>query len=249
MRGTHQAILAAALVLAAQCAVDLAQSAAPPPAGEELRTAQLSWRSDPERSCPELRQTSAGPGAVAVVQFMVGATGVPAQASVRSSSGSAGFDSAAVRCVLKLHFQPATRFGDGVAVESWQQLSLKSEASPVAAGAAVAGAAAAAPVVAAPAASSASCDSGPAVKSDAHEAGGARVDQPGPVPMGAGVCVCVDESGRPVRAPVLMNSSGISGVDKAALDLSSAARYHPAISGSGQPAAGCFHFKVGIELR
>jgi hypothetical protein len=46
-----------------------------------------------------------------------------------------------------------------------------------------------------------------------------------------------------------MSSSGIAGFDKAALELSSAVHYRPATSASGQPSAGCFHFKVGIEVK
>jgi outer membrane biosynthesis protein TonB len=36
-------------------------------------------------------------------------------------SGSQELDAAAVSCVPRLRFQPATRLGDGTAVESWQQ--------------------------------------------------------------------------------------------------------------------------------
>jgi TonB family protein len=168
---------------------------------------------------------------VAVVQFMVGSTGAPSQASVRSSSGSSGFDSAAMSCVLKLHFLPATRYGDGVAVESWQQMALKWEGS-----------------VAAPQSARCEAAGSPVVVADVQESAAGR-EQPGPAVTRAGVCVCVDETGKIAQAPVLMTSSGIAGFDKAALELSSAARYRPATSASGQAAPGCFRFKVGIETK
>ena len=256
MRSSLGVSIAYALLLAAQWATGLAQTATAPPAGEELRTAHLSWGSDAAKRCPEVRQSSAEPGAVAVVQFLVGPTGVPSQASIRSSSGSAAFDAAAVSCVLKLHYQPSTRFGDGVAVESWQQMPLKSEApattaagaaaaGAAAAGAAAAGAAAAGGAGAGGAVASSSCaPTGSSLKGDAPA--GAKA-QPGPLQTRVGVCVCVDDGGKLTQAPVLTSSSGIAGVDKAALDLSAAARYRPATSASGQSAAGCFRFRVGIE--
>jgi TonB family protein len=266
MRSSHPVTLASTLMLAAQCAAALAQNT--PPAGEELRTAHLSWKSDPAKSCPELRQSGAEPGAVAVVQFMVGPTGVPSRVSIHTSSGSAAFDAAAMSCVLKLHFQPSMRFGDGVAVESWQQMPLKLEASTAAPMVAVAAPIAAAPIAAAPSAAApvaataaaataatvaatARCEAAatPAVKENAGEGGAAKTAQPGPQLSRVGVCVCVDDAGKLAQAPVLTSSSGIAGVDQAALELSSAARYRPATSASGQPAAGCFHFKVGIEVR
>ncbi|HVN46116.1 MAG TPA: TonB family protein [Steroidobacteraceae bacterium] len=226
--------LSATLLLAARCAAGLAENAPAPPAGEEPRLAHTAWGSDPAKRCPDLRQAGVAEGAVALVQFRVGPTGVPSQASIRSSSGSAGFDGAAVSCVLKLRFQPSVRFGDGVAVESWQQLALKSEA----------------PAAPAAALQTARCEPprSPGT-TDAQEAAGAKADRPGPLPSRAGVCVCVDETGRLAQPPVLTNSSGIAGVDKAALELSSAASYHPATSATGAAAAGCFHFTVGIEVK
>ena len=63
------------------------------------------------------------------------------------------------------------------------------------------------------------------------------------------MCVCVDEAGKITQTPVLTNSSGIAGFDKAALELSAAAHYRPPVSASGQPAPGCFRFKVGLEVK
>ncbi|MBV8144415.1 MAG: TonB family protein [Gammaproteobacteria bacterium] len=231
--GSSRAVtFVSALVLTAQCVITPAQNAAAPPANEEPRTAHLAWGSDPAKRCPELRQSVAEQGAVAVVQFMVGSTGVTSHASIRSSSGSAPFDAAAMSCVLKLRFQAATRFGDGVAVESWQQTSLKWEGP-----------------VSAPQAAHCEPGGSSVVMTDAQGGNTTNRQQPGPALTRTGVCVCVDETGNVAQAPVLTSSSGIAGFDKAALDLSSAARYRPASSPSGQPAAGCFRFNVGIEVK
>ena len=224
-----------ALLLAVQSPFISAENTPAAPAANDFRVARLGWGSDPVKRCPELRQSVAEQGAVAVVQFMVGPTGVPSQASIHSSSGSAGFDTAAMSCVSKLRFQPATRFGDGEAVQSWQQFALKWEgavSAPQAARCEPAGSAQNSVVVAEP-----------------NEGSASDRKQPGPAISRAGVCVCVDETGKVLQAPVLTNSSGNTGVDKAALELSSATHYRPATSASGQPAAGCFRFKVGIEVK
>ena len=229
---------ACALLLAAQSHLAIAQGKSGAPA-VELPAARFPLGVDPAKRCPELRRTNAEEGAVVVVQFLVGPTGVPSKASVRESSGSESFDAAATSCVQKLHFLPATRIGDGTAIESWQQLALKSAAP-------------------AGAPQTARCDQAgtgqagesgnSAVVADAREATDRQREQPGPMAAKAGVCVCVDETGKVAQPPVLTNSSGIPGFDKAALELSSAAHYRPASSG-GKPAPGCFRFKVGLDAR
>ena len=125
-----------------------------------------------------------------------------------------------------------------MAIESWQKLALKSAAP-------------------ASAPQAAPCDQGvtgqagesanSAVVAEAQEADDRK--QPGPTAARAGVCVCVDESGKITQSPVLTSSSGIAGFDKAALELSSAAHYRPAASSNGQPTPGCFRFKVGIDVK
>ena len=178
---------------------------------------------------------------MAVVKIKVGPTGAPSQPSITASSGSAGFDAAAVACVSKLHFLAATRFGDGTTVESWQQFALKwtgAVSVPQAARCEAPGAS--------PGTDTAQAS---AVVTEPSEGTGGKRDQPGPTMARAGVCVCVDETGKISQAPVLTNSSGLPGFDKAALELSSAAHYRPSLSTSGQAAAGCFRFKVGIEVK
>jgi TonB family protein len=231
----------ACLLLAAQPRVGAAQNRSSGPGADDLISARLAWGADPTKRCPDLQQAAAPEGTVAVVQFRVGPTGVPSQASIRTSSGSAGFDAAAMSCVLKLHFLPATRFGDGVAVESRQQIALKSAgpaSAPQAARCDPAGTAQASGAV-----------QNTVVVADAQEASDGKREPPGPATARAGVCVCVDETGKLTQTPVLTNSSGIPGFDKAALELSAAAHYRPAISASGQPAPGCFRFKVGLEVK
>ena len=241
MKSSRLVTLASALVLAALSPPASAQSKPNAPPADDVRVAQLAWGSDPAKRCPDLRQSVAPEGAVAVVQFMVGPTGAPSRASIRSSSGSTGFDTAATSCVLKLHFQPVTRFGDALPVESWQQMALKWQGP-----------------VSAP--QTAHCEppggghgtdtaQNPVVVAEASESSAGSRDQPGPAMTRTGVCVCVDETGKIAQPPVLMNSSGNTNFDKAALELSSAAHYRPATSASGQPTAGCFRFKVAIEVK
>jgi TonB family protein len=239
MAGLRFSILAFALMLVAQSQLASGESAAAP-AGGALRRAQPAWGSDPRKRCPELQNTSAEEGAVAIVQFLVGPTGVPTRASIRATSGSEGFDAAATSCVMKLHFLPATGMGDGAAIESWQQLALKWEGPPSAV-------------------QSPRCDSGATARGDAEQssvvvaeaaAGGDRTrEQTGPATARAGVCVCVDETGKVAQPPVLTKSSGIPGFDKAALELSAAAKYRPATAANGKPTSGCFHLKAGLDAK
>ena len=95
-RYRRRVIYTAVLLLAAQSPFSSAQKSPAAPAANDLRTARLGWGSDPVKRCPELRQSVAQEGAVAIVQFMVGPTGVPSQASIHSSSGSSAFDAATV---------------------------------------------------------------------------------------------------------------------------------------------------------
>ncbi len=229
-------VCAATLLALSQLAIAETTGA---PAAQTLPSAQPAWRSDPAKRCPELQRAVAEEGAVTVVQFIVGPTGVPSRASVRASSGSAGFDAAAMSCIMKLRFLPAVRTGDGAAVESWQQLALKWQGP-----------------VSAP--QSLHCDAGASTPSDAQnsvvvaeaaEGGGGSPAQRGPDTSRAGVCVCVDATGKLAQPPVLTKSSGIPGFDKAALELSAAAHYRPASAGDGQPTPGCFRLKVGLEVK
>jgi TonB family protein len=167
------------------------------PAPDNVMQARPGVRFDPERRCSEVRPAGPDDEVVAVVLFQVGATGVPSHASVKASSGSAELDAAAVGCVLKLRFQPATRMGDGTAVDSWQQMAWKRTrlaANRDAAGAALIPAAAAVPgAIAAPSASAA-------------------------LRGAAEVRVCVGADGKPAGEPTLTHSSGDAALDRSALE-------------------------------
>jgi TonB family protein len=228
-------------MLAAYPQLIIAQGSSPAPAAApagSLREAQFPFGVDPAKRCPELQQTNTEAGAVAVLQFLVGTTGKPSKVSIRESSGSDSFDAAATACVQKLHFTPATRLGDATAIESWQQLALKS------AGPATVPQAARCDETGVAAAGQSGNSS---VVADAQEVKSGK--RAGPTAARAGVCVCVDENGKLTQPPVLTNSSGIAGFDKAALELSGAAHYRPAVSSSGQPTPGCFRFKVGVDVK
>src|SRR5260370_30043607 len=115
MRKPRCTTLACAVLLAVQTNTVAAQGV---PAAAGVSLAHVALRYDPVRQCPDLRLAEDG---AAVVVFLVGPSGVPSRASVKSSSGSEALDTAAMSCVLKLRFQPATRAGDGVAIDSWQE--------------------------------------------------------------------------------------------------------------------------------
>jgi len=104
MRGGRFTFLVSVSMLATLSQLVIAQEKSVTSAADDLRPAQLAWGSHPAKRCPELHQSTAEEGAVAVVKFMVGPPGAPSQASIRSSPGSAGFDAAAVGCVAKLHW-------------------------------------------------------------------------------------------------------------------------------------------------
>ena len=233
MNSRLDVLTVACLVLAAQPQAGVAQDRSSAPAAGELINARLAWGADPAKRCPDLRQAVAPEGTMTVVQFRVGPTGVPSQASIRTSSGSAGFDAAAMSCVLKLHFLPATHAGDGAAVDSWQQMALKS-AGPVSAP------------------QTARCDTSPTqgsvVMADPQELDDKK-HAPVAAMQRAGVCVCIDETGKLAQPPVLTDSSGVPAFDKAALELTSAAHYRAAASASDRPPQGCFRFKVGLEVK
>ena len=161
----------------------------------EVLTAHPAVRYDPKDRCPELRVSDEG-DAVAVV-FLVNPYGAPSQAHVRAASTVPGLDAAAISCVLKIRFQPATRPGDAQPVESWQQLGLRYAAP--------------APGTAPPAATAA----------PAAVAG--RRGRPHPPTRSAGatssVHVCTDAAGRLSEDPKVAHSSGDPALDAAAVQV------------------------------
>ncbi len=161
----------------------------------EIRDATVAMGFDSKSRCPDLLHTDAQDGAGALILFVVGPTGVPSRAAVKSSSGAADLDAAAVACVLRLRFLPVVNAGDGNAVSSWQEIAWKwgrqHTATP-------------APGAAAP------------VTSPAPEPARSRA-------VSAEVRVCVDAGGRLVQDPALTRSSGDSALDAATVRVARAA--------------------------
>ena len=211
------------LSLALLCAGAAARAA--PAATPELLSAHPAVRYDPKERCPGLRVSDEG-DAVAVV-FLVNAYGAPSQAHVPAASAVPGLDAAAVSCVMKIRFQPATRPGDAQPVESWQQLWLRytepAHAAAAPATPAASTAAAAATTVAAGAAAAA-------------RAGGAT----------SSVHVCTDAAGQLTQDPKVTHSSGDPALDAAAIQVarSGAGHYRPAGAGA---LSGCAQVSVTFE--
>jgi len=243
-------------VLASACLVCLAAQATPAaspqaaaPAGtstalpENALPARFALRFDPDVRCPDLRKADPEDEAVVVVVFMVGPTGVPSQPAIRASSGSPALDTAAINCVFKLRFLPATSLGDGNPVSSWQQAAWRWSklAQRAAAGAAAAPLPAALPTsgtaaIAALGTGAAATAAGQARQ--AHAGGGT-----------AEVRVCVDESGKLAQDPRLVQSSGDPDFDAAALQIarSGSGHYRPATGADGRPFPGCEQLTVRME--
>jgi TonB family protein len=221
------ALLACAAFLAA------APASAGPPAGAELREASVAIGYEAKGRCPGLIQTDVQEPSAALIVLVVGPSGVPSQASIKTSSGSESLDDAALGCVTKLRFLPAVRAGEGSAVASWQEIAWKwgrehvaqsppGSATAPAAAIATAGVAAVAPTP------------GPA----------------GPTPPagGAEVRVCADETGKLTQDPVITRSSGDPGLDQAALRIarSGAPYYRPAGASS---VTGCAQLAIKFETK
>ena len=239
----------------------------PPP--DSLPEAQPAPLYNPVSRCPRVR--IADEGAIAVVVFLVGATGVPSQASIRTSSPSKDLDAAALECVMKLRFLPAVRAGEGTAVDAWQQLGWRwtqtpqtdpasSGVAPTSAAAGASDAASAIPARSAAAAAgpttsgvAAGAVTGGAALAGAAAAPGASAgaSPSGPASNVAPVelRVCADPSGRLVQEPTIIHSSGDPGVDEAAVRIakSGSGNYRPAPSLNGKPTSGCAQLSIRFE--
>lgn len=180
--------------------------------------AQTSLGFNPKTRCPDLR--IADEGTIAVVIFWVPRSGIPSQISIKSSSGSSDLDSAAISCVSKLRFAPATRLGDGEPIDSWQQIAWRwAERSNA----------------------NETRTAGPAsepvpmtTEARQHESGGQA--------NSATVHVCVDETGKLKQDPTIVHSSGKASLDQAAVKI--------AASGSAYyPASGCAQLAIKFETK
>ena len=202
--------------------IPLCGYAAPVPSiPDHPREAQTSLGFNIKSRCPELHIADAGTKAVVV--FWVPARGEQSRISLKTSSGLDDLDSAAIACVSKLRFAPATTLGDGESVDSWQQIAL-SWADPAKTYEATHPATA--PLVKSP------------VSTSQEKSGG----QGGSVT----VHVCVDDKGTIAQAPAIVQSSGVPALDQAALKIAAAgsAYYHPRTSASDSSAPGCVRMAI-----
>ena len=213
------ALLAAAVVSAA--------TQPGPPRGEELREASLAIGYDVKERCPDLVRADPQEPAVALVVLLVGPSGVPSQASLRTSSGSSDLDAAALRCVMKVRYLPAVRAGEGTAAASWQEIAWKWSRAHLTQTASAAGS---------PAAVAAAV---PAIASMAPAAAAA------PSPGSTEVRVCADATGKLRDDPHVTRSSGDARLDTAAVAVARAgAPYYPPAGGG---LSGCAQLIIRFE--
>ena len=246
---------AALLCLAAFTVQTVLVSADTPPGSTDLLRGRPAAWTDPRSRCPDLRQADAGDSSVpvAVVVFRVGPTGTPSQASIKTSSGSPELDNAALACVMKLKFLPATAAGEGGGIESWQQMAWRGAAHAAAAPAALTAPAAPAggASVAAPAAGVAAATAGAAVAGASAVTAPATAAAARPAPTATGstnaeVRACADAQGKLTQDPVISHSSGNAAFDAAALAIarSGSGHYPPGSTATGQAAAGCVQLSI-----
>ena len=231
MRKCRFATLTGAVLVALGAAAAGTAATATPGIQDNILQAHVALAYNAPKRCPDLRPAAPSDTTAAVVIFRVGPSGVPSETSIRASSGSAALDSAAVSCVMNLRFQPATSFGEGSPIASWQQIGWKwanAQAHPEGAAVAAGGTATAAALAAA--------------KSAAPGAAAAGTGGDGR----AEVRVCVDASGALTQGPTLTHSSGDAAFDQAALGIarSGAGYYRPAAS-SGT--SGCLRVTIRTD--
>jgi TonB family protein len=208
------------VVLGCSAAIDAAQI---PPVPDHLPWAQTSLGFNPKTRCPDLR--IADEGTITVVVFWLSRSGIASQVSIKSSSGSNTLDSAAVACVSKLRFSPATTVGTGDPVDSWQRVAfrwadqghtdqMRTPAAPV--------------------------QGAPEGQSEAN--GQANT---------VTVHVCTDEMGKLKEAPAIVHSSGVSALDQAAVKIaaSGSAYYRPGTPSNGPSVSGCAQLAIKFDSK
>jgi TonB family protein len=223
----------ACAVLSVRAGISAAQTL---PVPDNPPVAQTSLGFNPKTRCPDLRISDEG--TVAVVVFWVPRSGIPSQISIKSSSGLNSLDSAAVSCVSKLRFAPATRLGDGEPFDSWQQIGWRWAARVNSDGGAVTPQA---PLSAAGQASE--------LVAGAPNPSAAERRQSDSRGQAAIVHVCVDETGKLKQNPTIVHSSGNAGLDEAAVKIavSGSAYYRPRSSLDGVPMSGCAQLTIKFE--
>ena len=203
--------------------------------------AQTSLGFNPKTRCPDLR--IADEGTIAVVVFWLPRSGSPSRISIKSSSGSNALDSAAISCVSRLRFAPATSLGDGDPIDSWRQIAFRwasqgnaDETRAMTSQNPLPGASRAPePIAGAPAQITAN----------------ARPDDSAGQANSVTVHVCVDETGRLKQDPTIVDSSGMASLDQAAVRIaaSGSAYYRPDTSSDGAPVSGCAQLVIKFETK
>jgi len=229
------------LIVTLVCAIlegraDITAAQTQPVPDNPLR-AQTLLRFDPKTRCPDLR--IADEGTMAVVVFWLPRTGIPSHISIKSSSGSNALDSAAIGCVSRLRFAPASRLGDGELLDSWQQFALRWANVGNDEGRAM---------TSVPRASQAAEPVAGATAQLARE--GRQIDSSGQA-NSVTVHVCVDESGKLKQNPTIVHSSGKASIDQAAVRIAAAgsAYYRLDTSSNGPPVSGCAQLTISFETK
>jgi TonB family protein len=218
-----------------------AEAAQPAPVPDNPPSAQTSLGFNPKTRCPDLR--IADEGTIAAVIFWLPRSGTPSKISIRSSSGSDALDAAAISCVSRLRFAPATRLGDGELMDSWRQIAFRwadqgngngtratTPQTPL---------------------SGASRASEPIAGAPAQTAADARKDDSGGRADSVTVHVCVDEAGTLKQDPTIVRSSGKASLDQAAVKIaaSGSAYYRPDTSSNGPLMSGCAQLVIKFETK
>jgi TonB family protein len=211
------------------------------PIPDNPQRAQTSLGFNPKTRCPDLR--IADEQAMAVVVFWLPRSGIPSKIFIKSPSGSDALDSAAIGCVSRLRFAPATRLGDGDQIDSWQQVAFR--------WANQANADETRATTAESPLSVASQAAKPLAGAPAQTAADARADGSGGQANSVTVHVCVDETGRLVQEPTIVHSSGKASLDQAAVKIaaSGSAYYRPDIMSNGQAQSGCAQLAIRFDTK
>jgi TonB family protein len=196
----------ACVVLSAPVEIHAAQV---PPIPDNPLRAQTFLGFNPKKRCPDLR--IADGGTMAVVVFWLPRSGIPSKIFIKSPSGSNALDSAAIGCVSRLRFAPATTVGDGESIDSWQQIAFRwanqgnaDETRAMTSQNPLSGSSQASESIAG---------------APAQTAANARQDDSGGQANSVTVHVCVDETGRLEQEPTIVRSSGIASLDQAAVRI------------------------------
>lgn len=177
-----------------------------------------------------------------MVVFLVGTSGVPSRASIKSSSGSEALDTAAMKCVWRLRFQPAIRTGDGVAVDSWQEVAWRwatqreQHRDPQGT---------------ASRESQQDDQNSIALIAAKENDASARPESSPPKEAKVELHVCSDVAGKLAQDPTIIRSSGDPGLDEAAIAIakSGSGYYRPATTSGGKPVSGCAQLAIKFEIK